>query len=245
MPDTERAEMMSTHPHRTTDIVETWSEAQKDLWRQLLDEFLRAEGEKDAEVVLQNPKPARLFIHNFTCAIYGQLVHSCGYGLHHFQGPTTEPELRASVETADLAKPAPPFPSMAIHQGGDGLGACFCLFYEKQLRLAILLDPAHRIAKNSELDVKNAVQWLFVLTMSVLYNLHWGSWGGCRWQHEVAAAVKDLIQVRRGPDVLGQWVALQILHEWGESDRSLEPAIEKAIGNHLPETPAFTQRLQK
>ena len=36
-----------------------------------------------------------------------------------------------------------------------------------------------------------------------------------------------------------------MLHEWGESDRSLEPGIEEAIWNRLPETPSFTQRLQK
>ena len=101
--------------------------------------------------------------------------------------------MKAIVEASGVAKPSPPFPwmMMIVDQDGDGSGAFFDLSYEKQLRLAILRDPVRTIATNLELAFKHYWQWLFVLMMTVVYNLHWGSWVGCRWQHEGVAAVQD------------------------------------------------------
>lgn len=58
------------------------------------------------------------------------------------------------------------------------MGLLFYLSYKAGLRVAVVHDPAHRIANNLELALKGAGLWLFVLTMGVVYNLHWGPWGG-------------------------------------------------------------------
>ena len=56
-----------------------------------------------------------------------------------------------------------------------------------------------------ELALKGSKLWVFVLTMMVCYNLHWGPWEGCRYQHEAAAAIKELVSVMKAGDVPSSW----------------------------------------
>ena len=111
--------------------------------------------------------------------------------------------------------------------------------------MAIVHDPSHRIANNLELALKHSGQWLYALTMSLVYNLHWGPWNGCRWQHEAKAAVRDLCAVFKAGDALGRWAGPKILDDWGEGHRIHEDGIMEEVWNRLPTTRTFQCRLKK
>ena len=137
------------------------------------------------EDAVKHRKQARLSIHAFICAIDNQLRVVTGRGLQACVAPSAWEEVRAVLDQIDLQGREIPFPllSLCVDQGSDGWGAWWYLCYGANCRTAILRDPSHRLHNDLELALKGSKLWIFVLTMMVCFNLHWGPWEGCRWQH--------------------------------------------------------------
>ena len=56
--------------------------------------------------------------------------------------------------------------------------------------------------------------WVYVLTKLVRFNLHWRPWEGCRYQHEAAAAILELVSCMKAGDVFSSWLTPEILGDW-------------------------------
>ena len=78
--------------------------------------------------------------------------------------------------------------------------------------------------------------------MMVCFNLHWGPWEGCRWQHEAAGAIKELVSVMQSGDHLSSWLTPEILSDWGELDRRHEEDIEQEVWSRVPFSETFSCR---
>jgi hypothetical protein len=79
------------------------------------------------------------------------------------------------------------FGPLQVDQHSVGWSGGHFLLYHEQLRLALLMDPSHRCARDLNLAYSDADCWGSILLMSSCWNLNFGPWNGSKWHKELAS----------------------------------------------------------
>ena len=81
--------------------------------------------------------------------------------------------------------------TMVVDQHSVGWAAGHFLMYHLRLRLILLYDPSHRVARDLFLALGDTGFWEVVMLQSIAWNINWGPWDGAAFWRQVQEAAQN------------------------------------------------------